>query len=416
MVMAHYQYTAEKHSGETYRGVMDAPDRFTVYESIRKEGAHVLTLKETRVDERLTLEYWNAKIGSVPEHAKVVLARNLGSMLSAGLPLGRALDISERQAESVKLRSVISQVSESVRHGSPLHKALALHPSVFSKLLVAMVRAGEESGNLAQSLAVVGEQMERSYNLKKSIRGALVYPCVVLVAIFGVGYLMMTQVVPQLASTFKEMGSQLPASTRAMIFVSDMLTKNTLTVFLGIAGVVAAFVFVSRTRQGKRVFDFALLHMPLIGQIVQETNAARAARTMASLATSGVDMISTINITRDVVQNGYFKDVLDTALVSIEKGENLSKAFGSKSSVYPPLFGEMIAVGEETGQLGVMLGRLADFYETEVMRKSKDMSTVIEPFLMIGIGSAVGFFAMAMISPVYQLTDQLGYVLNAFFA
>ncbi len=392
------------------------PDKFALYESIRRDGGRVLTVSESNDQDKFSYSYWSGKLSSVPEHSRVMFARNMGSMLASGLSLGRALDVSQRQAGNAKLEQVLSQVAEDVRHGSPLNEAMAKYPSVFSKLFVAMVRAGEESGNLSGSLAVVGEQMERAYALKKSITGALIYPCVIVVAICGVGVMMMTSVVPQLAATFKELHSTLPMSTQLMIGFSDFLVNRSVLAFSIVAVIVGTFVFGIRTKVGKRMADYAVLHIPIIHVMVKETNAARAARTLSSLLSSGVDMVSAIAITTDVVQNGFFQDVLRMASKRVEKGEPFSKAFESSKNLYPPLVGEMIAVGEETGQLSTMLGRLADFYETEVMRKSKDMSTIIEPFLMVAIGGAVGFFAMAMIGPIYQLSNDLGYAVLHVFA
>jgi type IV pilus assembly protein PilC len=171
--------------------------------------------------------------------------------------------------------------------------------------------------------------------------------------------------------------------------------------------VVSGVILGLRTREGRRVRDMVFLHVPIIGGIVREVNSARTARTLNSLLSAGVDMLSAISITGEVVQNSYFRDVLTDARKSVEKGKPLSRPFSLRDDLYPPLVGEMIAVGEETGQLAPMLGQLALFYEDEVARKTKDMSAIIEPFLMVLIGVAVGFFAVAMISPIYGLSDSL---------
>ena len=271
-----------------------------------------------------------------------------------------------------------------------------------------MVRAGEEGGSLPDSLAVVSDQMERMYQLKKKIRGALIYPAIIVIAIIGIGVLMMIYVVPTLASTFAEMNAELPASTRAVIGVSNFLVQNTVLAFVITAAGIALVYAGVRTPFGKRAADLTFVRMPLIGVMVREVNAARTSRTLASLLSSGVDVLASLEIAGQVVQNSYFRDVIAEAGKSVGRGEPMSSAFVRREDLYPAFVGEMMAVGEETGALSEMLKRLALFYEDEVDRKTKDLSTIIEPFLMVAIGGAVGFFAVSMITPIYSLSQNIG--------
>jgi type IV pilus assembly protein PilC len=343
----------------------------------------------------------------VSEYEKILFARNLGAMLAAGLPLARALSVMERQTRNQKLAGTLSEVTSSIRKGDALHAALAKFPRMFSKLFIAMVRAGEEGGDLPASLAVISEQMERMYNLKKKVRGALMYPTIVVAAMVGIGVLMMTQVVPTLAQTFAEMGAELPPTTQFVIAVSNFLVEYTLLAVILVVGIGVALYVGFRTRAGKRVVDMIFLRTPAIGGIVREVNAARTSRTLASLLSSGVDVITALGIAAEVVQNTYFQDVIKSASSGVAKGEPLSAAFTRREDLYPAFVGEMMAVGEETGQTTDMLKRLAGFYEDEVDRKTKDMSTIIEPFLMVAIGAGVGFFAISMISPIYSLSENI---------
>lgn len=406
--MARFHYTAEKAGGETYTGVAEAHDRFELYGVVRREGGRIVTVSEEGADSWLSIKHWNAALTSVKEYDKILFARNLGAMLAAGLALSRALSVLERQLKNPKLSSIVTQISSDVRRGASLHEALAKFPRVFSDLFVAMVRAGEEGGSLPEALSVVSEQMERMYSLKKKIRGALIYPAIIVVAIIGIGSLMMVYVVPTLAQTFKEMGAELPLTTRIIIGISDFLVANTLFALGG--GIVGLLVILSalRTVPGKRAGDFFFLHMPLIGTMVREVNAARTGRTLASLLSSGVDVLASLEITGQVVQNSYFRGVIKDAQSSVGKGEPLSAAFARRVDLYPAFVPEMMAVGEETGALAEMLKRLAAYYEEEVDRKTKDMSTIVEPFLMVVIGGAVGFFAVSMITPIYSLSQNIG--------
>ena len=402
-----FTYTAERAGGEVYSGIAEARDRFELYSVVRKEGGRIIALSDEGAHHRFSFSYWNAQLATVKDYDKILFARNLGAMLSAGLALSRALSVMERQTKNPKLSNVMKQIAGDVRRGATLHEALAKSPNLFSNLFVAMTRAGEEGGSLPESLTVVSEQMERMYQLKKKIRGALIYPIIIVIAIIGIGTLMMIYVVPTLAETFAEMHAELPASTQFIIAVSNFLVHYTV---LALGGALALLVLAYaglKTPAGKRGMDFTFIHMPLIGEMVREVNAARTARTLASLLSSGVDILASLDITKDVVQNSYFRAVIQDAAKGVGRGETLSAAFVRRDDLYPAFVGEMMAVGEETGALAEMLKRLALFYEDEVDRKTKDMSTIIEPFLMLIIGSAVGFFAVSMITPIYSLSQNI---------
>jgi len=200
----------------------------------------------------------------------------------------------------------------------------------------------------------------------------------------------------------------LPSSTQFIISVSDFLVQYTATAFILIVGTITGLYFALHTTIGRRTGDFVSLRLPLIGTLVREVNAARTSRTLASLLSAGVDVLTSLEIVGEVVQNSYFQEVIRDAKVAVGQGEPLSSVFTRREDLYPTFVGEMMSVGEETGQTGEMLKRLALFYEDEVDRKTKDMSTVIEPFLMVFIGGGVGFFAVSMITPIYSLSQNIG--------
>jgi type IV pilus assembly protein PilC len=405
--MTKFVYTAEKSDGEVYKGTAEAADRFELYSIVRREGGKIVSVNEDAGSNKWSVAYWNGKFSSVKEYDKILMSRNLGAMLGAGLSLSRALSVLERQTKNPKLSATIGEVAGDVRRGEPLHASLAKFPKIFPNIFAAMVRAGEEGGDLPSALKLVSEQMERMYDLKKKIKGAMIYPCIILIAIFGIGIVMMIVVVPTLAQTFAEMQTSLPKATQFVIAVSNFLVQYTVLALALIIIVIGAIYGALKTSWGKRTIDFTLLHIPVIGQMVREVNAARTARTLASLIASGVDVISALDIVYEVVQNSFFRTVIDNAKVSVGQGEPLSAAFTRREDLYPAFVGEMMAVGEETGQTAEMLKRLAVFYEEEVDRKTKDMSTIIEPFLMLLIGGAVGFFAYAMITPIYSLSQSI---------
>jgi type IV pilus assembly protein PilC len=336
-----------------------------------------------------------------------MVTRNLGSMLVAGLPLSRALGVIERQSRNPRLKGIITDVQARITKGDQFNQALAEFPSVFDDLYIAMIRAGEESGGMSDALQILSLQMERSSSLKKKIKGAMIYPAIVLTIMVGIGILMMLYVMPSITGTFKSLGSELPATTKALIAASDFLNEHTILSLGSMAGFVITFLYLLRTKIGKITSAWIIVRLPIIGNIAKEANAARMARTLSSLLSSGVDVLRALQITEDVVQNPFYKKIIAEAGRRVEKGLPLSETFIERSDLYPILVGEMIAVGEETGQISNMLKELAVFYETEVEHKTKDLSTIIEPLLMVVIGGSVGFFALAMIAPIYSIADAI---------
>jgi type IV pilus assembly protein PilC len=270
-----------------------------------------------------------------------------------------------------------------------------------------MVRAGEESGKLAESLQTLAVQMERSSNLKKKIKGAMIYPSIVMIVMVIIGILMMIYVMPQITDVFKGMDKELPATTTILIATSDFLVAYTLLSIGSMIAAVIGFIYALRTKWGKVATSWIIVRLPVIGTLAKETNAARTARTLSSLLDSGVDMIQSIKITEEVLQNVFYKEILRDAARRVEKGTALSETFIERKDLYPILVGEMMLVGEETGSVAGMLGELAIFYETEVERKTKDLSTIVEPIMMVVIGGSVGFFALALIAPIYSISDGL---------
>jgi type IV pilus assembly protein PilC len=253
----------------------------------------------------------------------------------------------------------------------------------------------------------VSGNLEKIYALNKKIKSALTYPMVILFAIFLMATLMMIFVVPTLVKTFEELGAELPGSTQLIITTSKFISGSPFLFIAIVFGVIGGFVFLLKMKRLEKYFDYFFLHLPIFGNMIKQVNAARTARTLSSLLISGVDITRSLSITREVVQNVYFKRVVDEAIVKIQKGVPLSEPFRTHTELYPIMFGEMMAVGEETGNISKMLSEIADFYEAEVDDKTKNLSTIIEPMLMVFIGGAVGFFAVSMLTPMYSILNSI---------
>lgn len=402
-----FTYTAKKSTGETYSASKEVADRFELYREIKKDGDTLI--EYAALDGGMFSSGLKSLLsaGTVGTHDKIIFARNLGSMIAAGLSVTRALSVMGREARSKKLKKTLATLGDSVARGQSLSQAMKGFPDVFSPLFIQMTRAGEESGTLADSLKIIAEELDKNYTIVRKVRGALIYPAVILMVMTVIGILMMIFVVPTLTATYKELHISLPLTTQFVIGLSDFLQSNGLLALLGVAAIAMGSYLFARTKEGKRLIDALSVYTPIVGGIVKETNVARTARAFSSLLSSGVPIISAAEITTDVIQNSYYKSILEKARGKIEKGEPVSTVFEGQEKWYPPFVTEMISVGEETGQLPQMLLEIAKYYEDEVEQKTKNMSTVIEPFLMVFIGVVVGFFAVSMIAPTYSLVNSL---------
>ncbi len=402
-----YKYKAvEEDSGETVEGELEVENKAVLYEQMRSKGSRVISAEEEKVS-KLSFNKLSEKFSRVSSREKITFAQNLSAMVKAGLTVSRALSVIDRQTKNPKFKKVLSTVRTKINEGNSLHQAMAEFPKVFSSLFVSMVKAGEESGNLAQSLDVVGEHMKQSYELKRKVKGAMMYPGIILFIMVLIGVLMLVYIVPTLQDTFEDIGAELPPQTKFVIGVSNFLQNYPLLLIGALIALIVIFVYILKTSWGKRGFEFVILHLPVIANLVKEVNAARTTRTMSSLLSSGVTMTESIDITEDVIQNSYYKEIISMAGERIEKGENFSSVLSEHEKLYPVFVSEMISVGEETGKIDEMLIKVAEFYEDDVSEKTKNMSTIIEPVLMVIIGIAVGFFAFSMLTPMYSLVDSL---------
>jgi len=404
-----FKYKEQNKNGQIVEGVKEATDRFAVAKEIREAGGIPLSINEDngRGDFSLKNITKITVFSKVSLSEKIIFTNNLSGMLSAGLALTRALSVLEKQSTNPSMLNVLKNLIDEVNKGGTLSSGMKKFPKVFSSVFVSMVHSGEESGGLPRVLSEIGTTLKKSYELNKKIKGAMIYPSIIIGTIIVIGILMMIYVVPTLTETFKDLGSDLPASTRFIIWLSDTLSQNILSFILVVLVIIGGFVLLAKLKTTKRYLDFIVLRLPVIGNLIKETNSARTTRTLSSLLSSGVDMSRALTITEDILQNSYYKKVVHDSILAIEKGITLSTIFKENINLYPVMVGEMIEVGEETGKLSQMLLDVAIFYESEVDNKTKNLSTIIEPVLMVFIGGAVGFFAISMISPMYSVMDNI---------
>jgi type IV pilus assembly protein PilC len=405
--MPNYHYKVTLSGGGAEEGDMVAEDKFALAAELKNSGKTVISVKEVEEKKSGAGSISFNFLSKVKLRDKILFFRNLSSMIVAGLPLSRALTVLEKQTSKAVLKKVIHEVNENIMKGQTLSDSLLKYPKHFSTLETSMIHVGEESGNLAESLNTMAAQLEKSFQLKKKIKSAMMYPSIIFSVMIVIGILMFMFVVPALTATFKDLGTELPASTQFIITLSDALKGNPFMVLAVFAGVIFGIMSALKTAIGKKIFDFVSLRLPVISVMVKEYNTAQITRTLSSLLSSGVGVVESIHIAGDVLQNFYYKKVLLTTIEDVQKGVPLSDSFVKNENLFPMISGAMIQVGEETGQLSDMLRKIAEYYEEEVDTKTKDLSTIIEPLLMVIIGAAVGFFAISMISPMYSVMSGL---------
>lgn len=400
-----YKYKYLK-DGEEKEETKTFQDKGELYAGIRAENGSILSVEE--IEQRRSFGKFFSFRRGISSEEQIAFAKNMAVMIDAGLSISRALSVLQKQSKNKNLVGLLKSISDSVNSGETLSKSLEDRPDVFSGLFVSMVRAGEESGKLSFSLRIIASQLEKAHSLSKKIKGAMIYPSVIVCIMIVIGIVLMVYMVPTLTETFLGLNIELPLPTRIVIAISDFLRQNVLLTFGSLLAVAFLFAAGIKTKRGQDIIDAVTLHTPMIGTMSKEVNAARTARTLSSLISSGVDIVSALGITSKVLQNHYFKEVIDEAAKKVELGEQLSESLSaSGGKLYPVFVGEMLAVGEETGKMGEMLENIADYYEGEVDQKTKDLSTIIEPFLMVIIGVAVGLFAVAMMLPTYSLVDAI---------
>lgn len=406
--MTRFNFKVLDAQGKDLTGFRDADSKFALAKEFKDAGQSVVSIEPVDGESFFATVLKNInKVGGVKMYDKIIFARNLGSMLEAGLAVSRALDVLERQSKNKVLKKILIELNADISRGQTLSDGMRKFPKVFSSLFVSMVAAGEQSGSLAESLKVVARQMDRSYFIQRKVRGAMIYPAVIIGAMLIIATLMLIFVVPTLTATFTELGVELPMSTQFVIFISNFLQNHFILAFLLLVVLVLAIYLPLQTQKGKRVRDYVVLRLPIVGPLLKQVNSARTARTLSSLLSAGVPVVESARITGEVLQNSFYKEVLEKSQHSIQQGVPMSSVFMEASKLYPVFVGEMMSVGEETGKLSEMLLGVANFYEDEVEQKTKDMSTIIEPVLMVIIGAAVGFFAISMITPIYSVMDTI---------
>lgn len=408
--MAIFEYTAIDKTGKTVSGNIEQPDRSNAIAALTRQEMRPVSLNEAK-QKPVSLGS-KSLFGSekVKQDHLVMFTRQLAAMIGAGVPLLRALNALEGHiADSPALKKKLNGVIESVESGSTFADALGKYPETFNDIYVNMVRAGEAAGILEDILNRLALQQEKSMSMRKKVRGAMAYPMVLLsitvLAFFG----LMIFIIPEIGKIIKDLGganAQLPAITQFMLGVSDFILKFWYLVIGGLAAGIFGFLRLIKTPAGKRNFDAILLKTPVIKKIVTKITVARFARTFSALIEAGVAVLEALDVTSRAVGNSVYGDALTQAELAVKNGKTLSSVIETYK-IFPPIIPQMLMVGEETGQTDKILIKVADFFEEEVDNAIASISSIIEPIMIVVMGSMVGLIAASVMLPIASLSQTI---------
>ncbi len=403
--MPEFNYVGVDKSGKKVTGRVDVPSEGDLRMQLREQGIRPTQISRPTAGGLTGL--FSVGILRVPTEAIVTFTRQLQVLIGSGIPLVQGLEILMDQSVNSNLKTIITTVREKVSQGAYFWESLSAYPQVFPKLYIALIRAGEASGSMDQMLKRVSRYLEDSERLKKMVKGAMMYPIVVCGIGVGVVAMMLIFVIPKFEEMLTNAGQELPLPTQIVIDSSHFLQNNLLVIF---GGMIAAGYLGNRyfkSEEGRAVIDRIAFRLPLFGTLVQKSGIARFSRTLQTLLASGVNLIDAIDICKATIDNAVLEDAVSKIRSEIEAGKTLGMIIG-KLDVFPKMAVQMISVGESTGNIDKMLEKVADFFEEEVEQLVAGMSKLIEPLVLVFLGTAVGGIMIAMYLPIFKLAGGAG--------
>ncbi|MBD3329304.1 hypothetical protein GF357_02310 [Candidatus Dojkabacteria bacterium] len=403
--MKRFKYQAKTKAGAISKGVLEAKSKQSVVESLQSRGLVVLSVSE---EIGLTLEkLQQINIGNVPIKEIVIFMRQFATMISAGLPLTQSLRILGEQARNPKFKAALETVLSDVEGGVSLAKALKRTSNVFDEITINLIEAGEESGNLEDIMKRLAEEIEKKKKLRDKVRSAMTYPALTLVTLIGAVVIMMVVLVPALEEVYSSFGDQqLPAITRMLIWISNTMFSYWWLIAIVLALLGIGLKLYLDTPKGKRFFAMLSIKMPVIGPLIVNIQLSQFTRVLSLLLSSGLSIIQALQLTANSLNNILFREAVLNAIDDVEKGVPLALPI-SRSEVFPIIVSQMITVGEETGALDHVLEKMSDFYESEVEYMTNNLSTLLEPILLIIMGGVVAFVAASVYLPMFNIAGAI---------
>ncbi len=401
-----YAYTAKHESGEDVRGYLDAADENQLMEILHQRNLIALSLREEKTDKpsrsrsslNISLLQPRIKLDEI-----LLFSSQLSAMVEAGLPLLRCLQSFRKEIENRRFRGVIDAVSTEVEEGSTLHDALARHPTVFSSLFVNMVRAGEVSGRLDQTLSQLTNYLEKMADLRRKLVGAMTYPSFLIFFTFAAVVFLVVQVVPVFQRIYGGLGARLPGPTRMLLSISSTTREYALVFFLAAlaAGIIGLLIL--RSGPGRYAFDQYKLKIPLFGSLLRKFALVKFARTLGVLINSGVPILASLDLVAETAGNSFLERAIRDSSTAIERGSSFAEALRARDEIFPEMIIQMASTGEESGALDKMLSRVSGFYEQQIESTIAALTSLVEPVLIVFIGGVIGSILLSIFLPIFKM-------------
>lgn len=401
--MPTFSYKAKNQEGKTVEGKVEAANSVLAAGILKERALFVISVKDAGYGS--LVGELNAMLDKVSTKDVVNFTRQLSTMITSGLTLTESFRILLGQSHPA-MAKVVANLNREIEGGSSFADALSKHPTVFPKVYVALVRSGEAAGVLDRILTRLADNLEKAQEFRAKTKGALIYPAIIVIAMTIVTSLMMIVVMPKLADMYKDMNAELPGITKTLMSVSTFMSQYWYILLAVVAGAIYGLLAWKKTPSGQEVIDRLTLRMPVFGPIQVQVMMTEFTRTLSLMLGAGVSLLSTLQIVGESLENGVFRKAIRSVSGDVEKGLSFSEAL-VRQAVFPSLVGQMTAVGEETGKLDEVLIKVSNYFESESEHALKNLSTALEPVIMILLGIGVGFLIIAIVMPIYNLSGQI---------
>ena len=413
--MKNYDYKSRNPQGKSVTGVIEAETESEAIQELRRRGLTVTSIQGNKSFKKkgklsFSLPNFSTSVNSlskrIPRKEIVPVARQLATRFESGIPLVESLEVIEEQCDNENLKSVLGDIASEVRQGKDFSHALSRHPKVFDNIFINMIKAGEASGQLDDVLDRLATHMEESEELKGEIKSAMTYPVVSLVMICCISLGLLVFVLPQFRDIFDSLKQDMPILTEAVMNLSDLAQSNFGLILFSVLGSILGTRMLINTHRGRRVWDALILRIPIFGPLMQKTIVSRFSGTFATLIRSGVPILGALEIVSKTTGNVHYSEAIEKSAEAVRQGENLGNPL-SRTKRFPPMVCRMIAIGERSGSLEQLLEKVSQFYDSEVRSTVKQLTSLIEPFLILIMGGVVGTMVLAMFLPLLQMIGNM---------
>lgn len=400
-----FVFKAKNKLGEVSEGTIEAGNRDSAVAVLQNKNLFPISVTEESKEKNLMVQFL-AAWDKVDTQELMMFFRQLAILIEARVPIVPAMVAIRDQTENKYFEKILEAMIQDINDGLPLSEAMKKYPNTFSVLSINIIKSGEISGNLRKSVTYVSESIEKNYNLTSKIKSAMTYPIVILIIFFLVGIAIMTVVMPKLTQVIKDMGVEVPWYTKVVIAASDFMATYWWAVLIMVFGLIGGAIYYVKTEDGSREWDRIKLKIPIFGLVFRYVYLARFADNLAVLLEGGIPIINALTTVSSVIGNSVYEEIFLKTADEVKIGGTMSNALRRYPEI-PPIVSHMVKIGEESGQIDAVLGHIARFYEQETDQITKNMTTLIEPIMMVFIGIAVGFLAVSVIMPIYNLAGQM---------